>query len=264
MSLLSPEPRFRHDDGSADPAATAALAAYAAGTGSEHAALSALAAGRLLVPVVAAVTEQAEPGDRAGQDGAAARTAQAAETAETAARAGVTGGGAAAEKSSEMAVPSLIGRDGRAALPVFTSLAALASWRPGARPVPTAAERVWQAAVAEGSAVVINVAGPVPLVVEGARLAALADGRGAPRPEQDPDIRSAVAAAVAAVDPAAEFRLVTPPHGTDLAVELALPAGAGREPADAIVGQVGEAVVAAVGDRLRRDIAITLRWRPQA
>ncbi|MGO9276456.1 MAG: SseB family protein [Streptosporangiaceae bacterium] len=263
MSLLSPEPRFRHDDGSADPAATAALAAYAAGTGSEHAALSALAAGRLLVPVVAAVTEQAEPGDRAGQDGAAARTAQAAETAETA-RAGVTGGGAAAEKSSEMAVPSLIGRDGRAALPVFTSLAALASWRPGARPVPTAAERVWQAAVAEGSAVVIDVAGPVPLVVEGARLAALADGRGAPRPEQDPDIRSAVAAAVAAVDPAAEFRLVTPPHGTDLAVELALPAGAGREPADAIVGQVGEAVVAAVGDRLRRDIAITLRRRSRA
>ena len=46
--------KFAADDGSADPAAAAALAAFAAGTGSEHAALTALAGVRLLVPVVAA------------------------------------------------------------------------------------------------------------------------------------------------------------------------------------------------------------------
>lgn len=245
MSLLTPEPRFRHDDGSADPVAAAALAAYAAGTGSEHAALSALAAGRLLIPIVAVRTQQADPGAGESRPGESGPTA---------------------EKSSELAVPSLIGRDGRAALPVFTSLAAMAAWQPAARPVPTAAERVWQAAMAEGSAVVVDVAGPVPLVVEGARLAALAIGRAAPRPEQDPDIRAAVAAAVASVAPAAEFRLAAAAEDADLAIEVAWPAGPGHQPADALAAQVGEAVVAAVGARLRRDIAIMLTQpgRPRA
>ena len=53
---------FGADDGSADPAAAAALAAFAAGTGSEHAALTSLAGVRLLVPVVAAAADEA--GDR--------------------------------------------------------------------------------------------------------------------------------------------------------------------------------------------------------
>ena len=51
------ESPFRDDDGSADPRAAAALAAFGAGLGSEHAALSALASTRLLVPIVAAQSE---------------------------------------------------------------------------------------------------------------------------------------------------------------------------------------------------------------
>jgi len=45
--------QFRGDRGAADPRVTAALAAYQAGQGSEQAALTALAATRLLVPVIA-------------------------------------------------------------------------------------------------------------------------------------------------------------------------------------------------------------------
>ena len=45
--------QFRGDRGEADPRVTAALAAYQAGQGSEQAALDALAAARLLVPVIA-------------------------------------------------------------------------------------------------------------------------------------------------------------------------------------------------------------------
>ncbi|MBO0789223.1 MAG: SseB family protein, partial [Actinobacteria bacterium] len=50
------QPRDPGDDGSADPGVAAALAAYAAGEGSEHAALTALARSRLLVPIVAVVS----------------------------------------------------------------------------------------------------------------------------------------------------------------------------------------------------------------
>ena len=52
-SLHAAEPQYPGDDGAADPAVRATLAAYAAGRGSEHAALTALAGSRLLVPVVA-------------------------------------------------------------------------------------------------------------------------------------------------------------------------------------------------------------------
>ena len=45
--------QFRGDRGGADPRVTAALAAYQAGQGSERAALGALTAARLLVPVIA-------------------------------------------------------------------------------------------------------------------------------------------------------------------------------------------------------------------
>jgi hypothetical protein len=51
--LAGADPAFRDDHGSADPRAAAALAAFASGEGSEHAALTTLACARLLVPVVA-------------------------------------------------------------------------------------------------------------------------------------------------------------------------------------------------------------------
>ena len=169
--------QFRGDRGAADPQVAAALAAYLAGQGSEQAALSALAAARLLVPVIAVLADATAPT-------AAADAAPAARPAPCA---------TAGDKNSEMVLPTLIGRDGRPAVLAFTGLDALARWRPDARPVPAEADRVWRAAVADGCAVVIDVAGPVPLAVEGARLAALAAGRPVPPPHEDPDVRAEVA-----------------------------------------------------------------------
>jgi hypothetical protein len=163
------------DTGEAAGGVTAALAAYADGTGSEHAALLALAAARLLVPVVAVRGQAAE---------------------------------------SEMALPTLIGNDGRTAIIAFTGTETLSRWQEDARPVPVPARQVWAAAHAEADAAVIDVAGPVPLVIEGARLRALADGQPPPLPHEDPDIR----AEVAAVTP--DFTLQAGGRDTDLAVTL--------------------------------------------
>ena len=169
-SLNAAESQFQGDDGAADPAVLAALAAYAAGQGSEHAALNALAGSRLLVPVVAVLTEEASG------DAEAAEGIEAAEGSETEAAGDGPGSGLRREKSTEMALPTLIGRDGRAAVLAFTSLDALTRWRPDARPVAVPAARAWRAGAEEASAVVIDVAGPVPVTVDGARLAALAAG----------------------------------------------------------------------------------------
>ena len=186
--------QFRGDRGAADPRVTAALAAYQAGQGSEQAVLTALAAKRLLVPVVAVL---GDGGATPGQG----------------------------DKDSEMMLPKLIGRDGRPAVLAFTGLDALARWRPDARPVPAEADRVWRAAVADGCAVVIDVAGPVPLAVEGARLAALAAGQPVPPLHEDPDVHAAVAAAVAGEPDIAGFSLASGQlDRTDLAVTLRLAA----------------------------------------
>jgi hypothetical protein len=249
--ILGVADRCRDDDGSADPAAAAALAAFAAGAGSEHAALLALAATRLLVPVVAGL------GD-AGEDAGSAPP----------------GGG---EKSSDMSLPTLVGRDGRRAVPAFTSLAALARWQPSARPMPAAADLVWRAAAADACSVVIDVAGPVPLAVEGARLAALAGGRPVPAPDEDPDVQAAVAAAITeavAQTPAARalaaaagpgegalagFVLHPGVHGGDLLIELTV---APMIDAQELAAQVGPAVMQLLGPRLRRGIALALSPPP--
>jgi len=221
--------QFRGDRGGADPRVTAALAAYQAGHGSEHAALDALAASRLLVPVIAVLgsepSEQQEPVNAKQGD-----------------------------KDSEMVLPTLIGRDGRPAVLAFTGLDALARWRPDARPVPAEAYRVWRAAVADGCAVVIDVAGPVPLAVEGARLAALAAGQPVPPPHEDPDVREEVQAAVAAEPAIAGFSLA-PAHHADLAITLHLAPGAKTDPGPA-VNRAAAGIATRLGARLRRGIEV--------
>lgn len=155
--LSAGDARYRDDHGVADQAVAAALAAFAAGTGGEHAVLTALTGSRLLVPVVAVLAD-----DLVGAEGSAAGTSVA-DTGASAGREGpgqtVLGGG---EKASEMAMPKIVGRDGRQALPAFTCLDAVQRWRPAARPVPVPAAGVWQSAVQESCAVVIDIAGPFP------------------------------------------------------------------------------------------------------
>lgn len=224
--------QFRGDRGGADPRVTEALAAYQAGQGSEQAALDALAAARLLVPVIAVlgsepVNVKQEPVNVKHGD-----------------------------KDSEMVLPTLIGRDGRPAVLAFTGLDALARWRPDARPVPAEAGRVWRAAVADGCAVVIDVAGPVPLAVEGTRLTALAAGQSVPPPHEDPDIHAEVRAAVAAEPAIAGFSLAPGHHGAaDLAITLRLAPGAKTDPGPA-VNRAAAGIATRLGARLRRGIEV--------
>jgi SseB protein N-terminal domain len=201
--------QFRDDHGAADPGLAAVLAAYQEGQQSEQAVLAALSAARLLVPIVA---------QKQGQD-------------------------------SEMALPTLIGNDGRHAVPAFTGTEALARWRADARPVPAEAGRVWQAAVADGCAVVIDVAGPVPLAVEGARLAALAAGRPAPPPHEDPDIIAAIEQALAEEPRQTGFTL-RPGRHADLTVVL--------EAGQNDMTRAAHRIAAALAHRLRRGIEFTI------
>ncbi|WP_285779504.1 SseB family protein [Microtetraspora sp. NBRC 13810] len=147
-----PRPLVPDDDGSADAAVAAALAAFAAGTADAAQVLSALGAARVLVPVVALLTESE-----------------------------VGAHGLRQEKESEMALPKLVGADGREAVLAFTGTEPLTRWRPDARPIQATVPQVCHAAVMENAAaVVIDVAGPSPFVIEGTPLQALAALHGPP------------------------------------------------------------------------------------
>lgn len=238
------------DDGSVQPPVAAALAAYGNGQGSEHALLVALAASRLLVPVVAMLAPQ-----QAAPDGDTIMPRH-----RTVPGAGREPG---QEKTSEMALPTVIGNDGRRALPAFSSLHTLARWRASARPVPVAASRVWQAAAAEASAVVIDIAGPVPVAVDGARLAALAAGRPVPPPHEDGDV-VALAAAVLHTEPVISgFQLLPGQGGSDLSLVLTLAPGDAAARVQAVARAV-TAIMAGAGGTLRRgvEVAVTQAGRP--
>jgi hypothetical protein len=141
---------FPGDTGEASPD-TRRLIAAAATEATPTAYLRAIAAlcvDRLLVPVVATTT-----------------------------RLGETVAGLASDKEAEMSLVILQVRDGRRALLAFTGLDALQSWQPDARPVPVTIDVAAQAAKNEELTVVlIDVAGPHPLVIESEMLAELAVG----------------------------------------------------------------------------------------
>lgn len=248
LGITGGDPSFRDDDGSADPSVAAALAAFAVGEGTERAALTALAGSRLLVPVVAVLAEQVSP---EGQPGSGSEPGLGSEP-------GSGGWPGSGEQASEMAMPTLIGLDGRRAVPAFTCLESLRRWQPEARPVPVAARHVWQAADEDSCAVVIDVAGPVPFAVEGARLATLARGEPAPAPYADSDVHEIVSGVLASQLAVAAFELRPPDADRDLVIAVTLaPDGVGCDVTQ-LATEIGNAVMARLGGRLRRGVAIWL------
>jgi hypothetical protein len=230
------------DDGAADPGVAAALAAFAAGEGGEHAALTALAGSRLLVPLVAlppdAEPQDAEPQDAESQDAA----------------------GEGKPGAAEMVLPTLVGNDGRPAVLAFTGVDSLTRWRRDARPVPVPAAQVWLAGAQEASAVVIDVAGPVPLAVDGSRLAALAGGQPAPPPHEDPEVAAAARAAAAGEPLISELSLAPGGNGSDVALRVTLAADCSpaRPDAQDAIRRVARTLMTGAGDRLRRGVEVTI------
>jgi hypothetical protein len=160
-----PDPAFAADDGSSDPTLAAVLAARAEGSVSDRDLVHALLGRRVMVPLVAVLDEADDKAE-----------------------------GLRREKDSHMAVVSIVGVDGRAALLAFTSVAAMAAWDSTARGIPALAETVGRAALEDGAAaVLLDIAGPARATIAGRALEVLASGVPWPAPYDDPEVQDAVA-----------------------------------------------------------------------
>ena len=151
---------FEDDDGAADAGYLAALAALAAGDGDEAAVVASLATARVFVPILATLAEEGEGAH-----------------------------GLHADKQADMALVTLKAPDGRTAMPVFTSAAALAAWHPEARPVAVYAARAALSAVAEGAELlVLDPGSQVTFVVRRPAVWALAQQREWTPSYDDPEL----------------------------------------------------------------------------
>lgn len=200
---------FESDTGDADPGLRDALA----GSADDATVMRAVAGTRFLVPVVAAALGEDERG------------------------------GHRVETGVDMAVVTLVGPDGRRALPVFTGADALAAWDPDARPVPVTPARAAQAAVAESCDVlVVDVAGPATRVLRPSMLWALAQDRPWEPAQTDPFVARAVAAATAGEPDILTHSVEegSPPGEGILGVVLRLRPGLAPDDVRAAATRVGE------------------------
>ena len=217
----------------------AALAALDAGTGTVAVVVDALAGTRVLVPVLAEL-EVEDVVVHAGHEHTV-------------------------DKEASAGIVALRAPDGRTALPVFTSVATMAAWRPDARPVPSDVARAALSAVTEGwEVLVVDPGGPTTVLVprpavwalaqqERWRPAVTADG-------VDPEVR---AAAIAAVAPVAGVVAVdtVPGARAEVAVVVDLVAGLDRAGLDSVLAQVNAAVA---GVELVATRVDSLELRPRA
>jgi hypothetical protein len=136
------------DDGSADPRLIEAMQRFRAGDLGMPEVVAALGDARLLVPLIA------ERGDE-----------------------GIGVHGQLVDKTQELALVTVAGPDGRAVLPVFSSVDTLRTWNPAARPIPVTAPRAALAAAADGlGAIVLDPGSPTEFAVRRTAFEALATG----------------------------------------------------------------------------------------
>lgn len=174
---------FEDDDGTADAGYLAAVADLLSGAGSEADVVASLATARVFVPVVAQLAEEAEGVD-----------------------------GLHADKQADMALVTLKAPDGRTAMPVFTSAAALDAWHAEARPVAVYAARAALSAVSEGAQLlVLDPGSDFTFVVRRPAMWALAQQQDWTPSYLDDQLESALASAAQAFP--AVRRLETHPGG---------------------------------------------------
>ncbi len=141
--LGQPNAAYLGDRGDADPELRALLDAAGRGREQYLQALAALCTARLLQPIVPVAGADPDP-----------------------------------EAEPDMQALTLRAADGAAALPVFTGLDAFAAWQPNARPIRCRLDEVARAAAEQGcTAILVDLAGPHPLPIEGELIAEFAAGR---------------------------------------------------------------------------------------
>jgi hypothetical protein len=206
------------DDGSADARLVEAVLRFRSRELGMPEVLAALGTARVLVPLVT---------DR-GDEGVGAH-------------------GQLVDKTQELALVTVAGPDGRHVLPVFSSVDAMRTWNPAARPIPvTAPQAALAAASDELGAIVLDPGSPTEFALRRTAFEALATGAGFVPCFLDERVLDAFLAATAG-EPAVRAVQLAPGDpdarlaGPELIVQLAVESGLDRADLDALLARLGDA-----------------------
>lgn len=205
------------DDGSADPALYAALTNFRNGSGDQIAIVEALRTARVLIPLIAEKGEE-----------------------------GVAPSGLAVDKTQELSIVTVAAPDGRTVLPIFTSVDAMRTWDPLARPIPVAGVRAALSAASDQTdLLVIDPTAETEYIVRRPAVWALAQDEAwvpsAESPEVFAALQESVATELAVIDltmasgdPQARL------HGPELVVSLELVDGLDQTQLDAVLQRLAQ------------------------
>jgi len=205
------------DDGSADPRLIEAILRFRAHELGLTEVVAALDSARLLVPLVT---------DR-GDEGIGAH-------------------GQLVDKTQELALVTVAGPDGRAVLPVFSSVEAMRVWNPAARPIPVTAARAGLAAASDGlGAIVIDPGSPTELALRRTAFESLALASAFIPCFLDERVLEAFLAATSSESSVRAVQLAPGDPdarlaGPELIVQLTLDAGLDQHELDALLARLGD------------------------
>lgn len=175
------ENQNQNDDGRAPEHLLLALKDFAAQKISADKVVDALRGSRLLIPIVANLGESGD---------------------------GVHGH--KVDKSAELSIVTVSSPDGQVALPAFSSVEAMQSWNPQARPVPNLARVVALAAASENSTrLVIDATSEHEFVLRRPAIAALAQDLPWQSAEANLSVRNAVDQAIDSIEQVMNFTLLS-------------------------------------------------------
>jgi len=208
---LKPSP-FSGDAGHADPELARVLAEWRAGQVPLSKFVSALAGKRVVVPVMAEV-ENLVMNEATNL---------------------------VADKDASSAIVCVSAPDGRIALPIFTSVAALTRWNKQARPIPVEVERAALGAVSEQwPLLVVDPGDDRPAIIPRPAVWALAQGKAdswTPAP-QDAELTENMRAQIMRL-PAVQDVQIEPGRRAETAVVLRITPGLSREDLSGVLSQV--------------------------
>ena len=157
-----------------------------------------------------------------------------------------TDAGLTTDKTQELSIVTVSGPDGRAVLPVFSSVDAMSNWNPQARPVPAAGTRVALAAASENTdLVIIDPLSDSEFVIRRPALWSIAQSIDWTPSYLRVDVRDEFAASAADENDVAEVQLLPGDpgarlQGPELVVQIAMRPGLDRETLDAMMDRMRE------------------------
>jgi hypothetical protein len=197
---------YSGDDGSAPAQLIAALRAFREGAANAELVVDAIRESRLLIPLLAELTES-EVGPN----------------------------GQKVDKSADLSIVTVATPDEQNGLPVFSSVAAMQRWNPQARPVPADARRVALAAVVEeNTRIILDPESETEFAIRRPAIAAIAQDLSWVHPSRNQAVRDAIAKVTNSVEEFLSFDLtdgdqLSRLHSAELQLELHLKPGLSEE-----------------------------------